>query len=292
MFTGSMVALVTPMDAQGAIDWQSFDQLLAFHLESGTDALVINGTTAESPTLTVEERQQTLKRAIDYCQRKLPIIAGTGSNDTRSSIQASLEAKRLGADATLLVCPYYNKPTQQGLYNHFEKIAREVALPHILYNVPGRTAVDLDNSTLLQLASVPGIVGIKDATGDLERGIDLINQVPTDFVVLSGDDVTALELMAAGAQGSISVTANLVPQHLKQVSDFILSGQLNSAKAINDPLMPLHRILFCESNPIPVKWALARMGKIPSGIRLPLTELSRTLQPPLTQVLQELGLLS
>lgn len=292
MFTGSMVALVTPMDAQGAIDWQSFDQLLAFHLESGTDALVINGTTAESPSLTVEERQQTLKRAIDYCQRKIPIIAGTGSNDTQSSIQASLEAKRLGADATLLVCPYYNKPTQQGLYAHFEKIAQEVALPHILYNVPGRTAVDLENSTLLRLSAISNIVGIKDATGDLERGIDLINQAPKEFVVLSGDDVTALELMAAGAQGSISVTANLVPRHLKQVSDCLLSGQLDSARAVNDSLMPLHRLLFCESNPIPVKWALARMGKIQPGIRLPLTELSRTLQPPLTQVLRELGLIS
>jgi 4-hydroxy-tetrahydrodipicolinate synthase len=292
MFTGSMVALVTPMDPSGSVDWPAFDQLVAFHLEAGTDALVINGTTGESVTLDAKERRQALQRAIDLVSQQIPIIAGTGSNNTAASIDASLEAKQLGADATLLVCPYYNKPTQEGLYCHFEKIAQSVELPHLLYNVPGRTLVDLDQATTVRLAEIDNIVGVKDATGDVARGEALINAVPKDFVVLSGDDLTTVDLMAVGAKGSISVTANLVPSQLKIIMDLALAGNFEQAYALNQVLIPLHQALFCESNPIPVKWALNQMGLIQEGLRLPLVALSPEYHQPLLQVMKDIGLIS
>lgn len=291
MITGSLVALVTPMTPSGALDWESLKRLVSLHIEAGTDAIVAVGTTGESATLTVEEHCAVIEQVVAQVEGKLAVIAGTGANCTREAIHLSREAKASGANAVLSVTPYYNKPTQEGLYLHHRAIAEAVDIPQILYNVPGRTAVDMLPETVLRLAEVDNIVAIKEATGDLERAKYLIEHLPSEFAVYSGDDATAVELMLMGGKGNISVTANLVPRQMAELCRFAMNGQRAAAAEVNQPLIALHDALFCESNPIPVKWALQQMGLIQEGIRLPLTTLSNNKQPPLRAVLQQVALL-
>ena len=275
MIQGSMVALVTPMHIDCAIDWDSLHQLVDWHIQEGTDAIVAVGTTGESATLSVEEHIKVIKSVVDQVKGEIPVIAGTGANATEEAIDLTQHAKDAGADACLLVTPYYNKPTQEGLYQHFYHIANAVAIPQILYNVPGRTAVDMLPETVLRLAQHKQIIGIKEATGDLQRIPQLIEQSPEDFVVYSGDDLTAVELMLLGGKGNISVTANIVPSKMAALCNAAIRGDATTSRAIQQQLLPLHKALFVESNPIPVKWAMATMGKIRTGIRLPLTLLSK-----------------
>lgn len=274
MITGSIVALVTPMNTNGDVDWDALDKLVDFHLEKGTDSIVAVGTSGESSTLSCDEHCQVIKRIVDRVGGAIPIIAGTGANSTREAIELTEAAKRVGADACLLVTPYYNKPTQEGLYQHFKTIAEAVDIPQILYNVPGRTACDMLPETVLRLAEVPNIVGIKEATGDLERAKALIEAAPKDFAIYSGDDETAVELMLLGGDGNISVTANVAPAEMGELCRLAIAGEAEAARAIQASLMPLHKAMFVESNPIPVKWAVAEMGLMGQGIRLPLTVLS------------------
>ncbi len=290
MIAGSMVALVTPMCENGDVDWRALEQLVEWHIAEGTHAIVAVGTSGESATLTVDEHCAVIRRCVEVAARRLPIIAGTGANATREAIELTAAAREVGADACLLVTPYYNKPTQEGLYLHFRAVAEAVAIPQILYNVPGRTACDMHNDTVVRLASIPNIVGIKDATGDIARAKDLIARVPSGFAVCSGDDATALELILAGGKGDISVTANVAPKQMSQLCSAALNGDAATARAINDKLMPLHRDLFVEANPIPVKWALQQMGRIAGGIRLPLTPLSAAAQPVVSAALRAAGI--
>ena len=292
MIAGSMVALVTPLDAQGGLDWDSLGKLVDFHLQEGTDAIVAVGTTGESATLEVTEHIEVIRRVVDQVAGRIPVIAGTGGNSTRESVELTTEAKRVGADACLLVTPYYNKPTQEGLYQHFRHIAEAVAIPQILYNVPGRTACDMLPETVERLAKVANIVGIKEATGDLQRAQEVIERVDPGFLVYSGDDATAVELMLMGGKGNISVTANVVPRAMSDLCKAAMAGDTAAARAINDRLMPLHKALFIESNPIPVKWALHEMGLIPDGIRLPLTWLSPRCHETVRQALRQTGVLA
>jgi 4-hydroxy-tetrahydrodipicolinate synthase len=273
MFSGSMVAMVTPMHPDGSLDEESLAKLVEFHVENGTDAIVAVGTTGESATLSEKEHCQTIKQIVGFANNRIPVIAGTGANSTSEAIHLTQCAMEAGADACLLVTPYYNKPTQEGLYQHFKKIAESVAIPQILYNVPGRTAVDMLPETVLRLADIANIVGIKEATGDLERGKQIIEQCGTRLDVYSGDDATAMELILLGAKGDISVTANVAPRLMHEMCSASLAGDRETASAINERLMALHKKLFVESNPIPVKWAMYEMGLIPDGIRLPLTRL-------------------
>ena len=291
MITGSMVALVTPMTVQGDVDWTALAELVEWHIAEGTDAIVAVGTTGESATLTVAEHCEVIKRCVDQARGRIPIIAGTGANATREAIELTAAAKTAGADACLLVVPYYNKPTQEGLYQHFRAIAEAVAIPQILYNVPGRTACDIQNATVERLAGVPNIIGIKDATGDIPRGRDLIERCGSDFAVYSGDDATAVELMLAGGKGNISVTANVAPKLMSEICAAALRNDAAAANALNARLRVLHDKLFIEANPIPVKWALVAMGKIADGIRLPLTPLSENCRPVVRAALQDAGLL-
>ncbi len=291
MITGSMVALVTPMQTDGAIDWPALDRLVHWHIEQGTDAIVAVGTTGESATLDVGEHCDVIKRVVDVAAKRVPVIAGTGANATREAIALTEAAAGAGADACLLVTPYYNKPTQEGLYLHFKAVAEAVAIPQILYNVPGRTACDLKPDTALRLASLPNIVGIKEATGDLDRARELIAAAPADFAVYSGDDATALELILLGGKGNISVTANVVPACIHRICELALAGKADEARALNDTVAELHQVLFVESNPIPVKWAMHRMGMMTAGIRLPLTPLSTASRPLLEAVLEKSGVL-
>ncbi|MDY6891794.1 MAG: 4-hydroxy-tetrahydrodipicolinate synthase [Pseudomonadota bacterium] len=274
MIRGSIVALVTPMTANGDIDWPALERIVDFHLSKGTDAIAAVGTTGESPTVDYDEHLDVIRAVIDRVRGRIPVIAGTGANCTREAVELTERAARAGADACLLVTPYYNKPTQEGLYQHFKTIAEAVDIPQILYNVPGRTACDLLPDTVLRLSQIDNIVGIKEATGDLERARELIRQVPVDFAVYSGDDATAIELILLGGHGNVSVTANVAPAEMVQLCHFGLSGDAEAARELQAKLMPLHKNLFVEANPIPVKWALAEMGLIDSGIRLPLTPLS------------------
>ncbi|WP_374288626.1 4-hydroxy-tetrahydrodipicolinate synthase [Pseudomonas fluvialis] len=293
MIAGSMVALVTPMDSQGAVDWDSLGKLVDFHLQQGTNAIVAVGTTGESPTLDfTSEHLQVIRRVVDQVQGRIPVIAGTGANCTREAVEWTQAAKDVGADACLLVTPYYNKPTQEGLYLHFRHIAEAVAIPQILYNVPGRTVCDMLPETVERLARIDNIIGIKEATGDLQRAREVLDRVPADFLVYSGDDATAVELMLMGGKGNISVTANVAPRAMADLCSAAMAGQAEAARAINDRLMPLHKALFIESNPIPVKWALHEMGLIPDGIRLPLTWLSSRCHEPLRQALRQCGVLA
>ncbi|WP_431688448.1 4-hydroxy-tetrahydrodipicolinate synthase [Hahella sp. NBU794] len=292
MIKGSLVALVTPMLEDGAIDWPNLDRLLDFHIDNGTHGIVAVGTTGESATLDFEEHETVIKRVVDYVNGRIPVIAGTGANSTTEALHLTAQAKKAGADACLLVTPYYNKPTQEGLFQHFKKLAEAVDIPQILYNVPGRTACDMSNETALRLAQIPNIVGIKDATGNLERGRQLINASPEGFSVYSGDDGTAVELMLAGGKGNISVTANVAPKLLSSLCEFALKGDADAARALQEKLQPLHSAMFVESNPIPVKWAMAEMGLISSGIRLPLTELSPERRPQVRDALLALDLIS
>lgn len=292
MIAGSMVALVTPMDSQGAVDWDSLGKLVDFHLQQGTNAIVAVGTTGESATLDVPEHIEVVRRVVQQVAGRMPVIAGTGGNSTRESVELTQAAKDVGADACLLVTPYYNKPTQEGLYLHFRRIAEAVAIPQILYNVPGRTVCDMLPETVERLARIDNIIGIKEATGDLQRAREVLDRVPADFLVYSGDDATAVELMLMGGKGNISVTANVAPRAMADLCSAAMAGQAEAARAINDRLMPLHKALFIESNPIPVKWALHEMGLIPDGIRLPLTWLSPRCHEPLRQALRQCGVLA
>lgn len=274
MLKGSLVAIVTPMLDDGGLDLERFRTLLDFHIAQGSDGVVVVGTTGESPTVDFEEHHLLMRTAVDHVAGRIPVIAGTGANSTREAIDLSIHAKNAGVDACLSVAPYYNKPTQEGLYQHFKAIAEAVDIPHILYNVPGRTVADIHNDTALRLAQVPNIVGIKDATGNIGRGSDLLRLAPADFAIYSGDDASSLALLLLGGHGVISVTANVVPKLMHDLCVAAFAGDLAAARAINNKLLPLHTDLFIEANPIPVKWAVAEMGLIGPGIRLPLTPLS------------------
>ena len=290
MITGSIVALVTPMHVDGSIDWAGLDRLLELHVASGTSAIGAVGTTGESATLSVPEHCEVIRYCVDRIAGRLPVIAGTGSNSTREAIELTEAAASAGADACLVVTPYYNRPTQRGLFEHFRTLAGAVNIPQILYNVPGRTAVDMVNDTVLRLAEVENIVGIKDATGDLKRGTELLQRVPPEFAVYSGDDPTAMALIAAGAQGNISVTANVAPAAMAELCRLAAAGDLAHAEQINERLSALNEALFLEANPIPVKWALQRMGLIEAGIRLPLTELDERYHERVNAALSRAGL--
>ena len=292
MIAGSMVALVTPMDAQGGLDWDSLSKLVDFHLQEGTNAIVAVGTTGEASTLEVSEHIEVIRRVVDQVNGRIPVIAGTGANSTREAVELTENAKQAGADACLLVTPYYNKPTQEGMYLHFRHIAEAVAIPQILYNVPGRTACDMLPETIERLAKVPNIVGVKEATGDLKRGQEVLDRVAKDFLVYSGDDATAVELMLMGGKGNISVTANVAPRAMSELCAAAIAGDAEKARAINALLMPLHQTLFLEANPIPVKWALHEMGLTPDGIRLPLTWLSQRCHEPLRDAMRQSGVLA
>lgn len=292
MIAGSMVALVTPMNARGDLDWESLTKLVDFHLQEGTNAIVAVGTSGESATLDVVEHVEVIRRVVDQVNGRIPVIAGTGGNSTRESVELTTAAKQAGADACLLVTPYYNKPTQEGLFLHFRHIAEAVAIPQILYNVPGRTACDMLPDTVQRLSKIDNIIGIKEATGDLQRARQVLDLVSKDFLVYSGDDATAVELILLGGKGNISVTANVAPRAVSELCAAAMRGEADIARAINDRLMPLHKALFIESNPIPVKWALHAMGLIPEGIRLPLTWLSQPCHEPLRQAMRQSGILA
>jgi len=292
MIAGSMLALVTPMDAQGGLDWDGLSKLVDFHLQEGTNAIVAVGTTGESATLSVEEHIEVIRRVVDQVNGRIPVIAGTGANSTSEAVELTENAKAAGADACLLVTPYYNKPTQEGLYLHFKHIAEAVAIPQILYNVPGRTACDMLPETVERLSKVANIIGIKEATGDLKRGQEVLDRVGKDFLVYSGDDPTAVELMLLGGKGNISVTANVAPRAMADLCAAAMAGDAATARAINERLMPLHQKLFIESNPIPVKFALHEMGLMADGIRLPLTRLSPACREPLRQAMRQCGILA
>ena len=290
-FLGSSVALITPMFDDGAIDYVALDNLIDFHIDAGTTSIVSVGTTGESATLGVKEHLKVIKHTIEYAAKRIPVIAGTGANSTSEAIELTQEAKNLGADACLLVTPYYNKPTQEGLYQHFKLIAESVDIDQLLYNVPGRTAVDMTVETTLRLAEIKNIIGIKDATGDLSVIKQLVERCPEDFLLLTGDDATALDFILCGGHGGISVTANIVPKELQKVYLSAMSGQSDLAKELNKKLECLHEHLFLEANPIPVKWALHKMGKCHKGIRLPLLVLSKEYQSVILTDLEKLGLI-
>lgn len=291
MIQGSIVAIVTPMHPDGSIDFPGLRQLIDWHIAEGTDGIVIVGTTGESPTVSVDEHCELIKVAVEHTARRIPVIAGTGGNSTAEAIELTRYAKKIGADASLQVVPYYNRPTQEGMYQHFKKIAEAVDLPVILYNVPGRTVADMHNATILRLAQLPGIIGVKDATGNIGRGTDLLRQVPRSFAVFSGDDVTAMALMLCGARGNISVTANVAPRAMHELCMAAMSGKVAEAVAINNRMLPLHTKLFVEPNPLPVKWALTAMNRIPSGIRLPLVPLATEYHETVRAALREAGVL-
>lgn len=291
MIAGSIVALVTPMADNGEIDWPALRNLVDWHLQEGTHAIAAVGTTGESATLTVDEHCMVIRRIVDQVSGRIPVIAGTGANSTREAIELTEAARQAHADACLLVTPYYNKPTQQGLFLHHKAIAEAVAIPQILYNVPGRTACDMLPETVARLAAVDHIIGIKEATGDIARGRAIRDLCDDDFLLFSGDDESFLQLMEAGACGNISVTANVAPAVMAQICQAALAGDWDTAALLNRQLLPLHRQLFCEANPIPVKWALHEMGRIATGIRLPLTVLSEQYRPVLRTVMQQAGIL-
>jgi 4-hydroxy-tetrahydrodipicolinate synthase len=275
MLQGSLVAIVTPMHQDGSLDLKALRALIDFHVEQGTDGIVIVGTTGESPTVNFDEHCLLIKTAVEQSAGRVPVIAGTGANSTTEAIELTSAAKRLGVDACLLVAPYYNKPSQEGLYQHFRAVAEAVDIPQILYNVPGRTGCDIVNETVLRLVQLPNIVGIKDATGNIERGTDLLLRAPADFAVYSGDDATAMSLMLLGGRGVISVTANVAPKLMHEMCVAAMAGDAKTARSINARLFSLHQKLFVEANPIPVKWVLEQMQLIGSGIRLPLTPLAQ-----------------
>lgn len=274
MFQGSLVAIVTPMFEDGSLDIPALNALIDFHVDQGSDGIVIVGTTGESPTVDFEEHCLLIKTAVNQVNGRVPVIAGTGANSTSEAITLTIKAKELGADGCLLVAPYYNKPTQEGLYQHFKAIADAVDIPQILYNVPGRTGCDISNDTVIRLAEHKNIVGIKDATGGIERGTDLLLRAPKDFLVFSGDDATGMSLMMLGAKGVISVTANVAPKLMHEMCVAAIAGDAIIAREINAKVFALHQKLFVEANPIPVKWVLAQMGLIKTGIRLPMVALS------------------
>ena len=285
-----MVALVTPMHIDGSVDYQALERLVEFHIENKTDAIVSVGTSGESATLTHKENVDVIKQTINISKGRVPVIAGTGSNSTAEAIDMTARARKVGADAALLVVPYYNKPEQAGLFLHFEAIAKAVAIPQILYNVPGRTARNMDNDTSIKLAGISNIIGIKDATSDMPDGKDLIERSPEDFSVWSGDDGTTLELIKLGGKGCISVTANVAPLAMHQMCQAAIDGDFDRADKINATLDPLHKGLFIEANPIPVKYAVSRMGLMGPSIRLPMTELAADHRAEVDQAMQHSGI--
>lgn len=291
MLKGSLVAIVTPMHEDGSLDLDRLRALVDFHLAEGTDGIVIVGTTGESPTVNFEEHCQLIRTTVQQVAGRIPVIAGTGANSTSEAIELTRCAREAGADACLLVTPYYNKPTQEGLYRHFKAIAEAVDIPQILYNVPGRTACDLSNDTVLRLAQIPNIIGIKDATGNLERGTDLILRAPAGFALYSGDDASALAFMLLGGHGVISVTANAAPRKMHEMCAAAFRADLPAALAINAKLFGLHQKLFVEANPIPVKWVVAQLGLIGNGIRLPLTPLSAAYHDTLKAAMKQAELI-
>ena len=287
---GSIVALVTPMRADGSLDLAAFDRLIDWHVESGTHAVVVAGTTGESATLSVQEHCDLVAHCVKVTGNRIPVIAGTGSNNTEEALYFTESARQHGADACLLVTPYYNKPSQEGLYQHFKAVAERVDIPQILYNVPGRTACDLSLETVEKLANLDNIVGIKDATGDSPRGLRLIQRCGKRLAIYSGEDAITLPLMEGGADGTISVTANVAPELMAEMCSLALSGDNENARKINKKLDLLHSNLFLEGNPIPVKWALNKLGRIPQGIRLPLTVLDKQYEPEIELILNKIGL--
>jgi 4-hydroxy-tetrahydrodipicolinate synthase len=291
MFSGSLCAIVTPMHPDGSLDLPALRKLLDWHVESGTTGIIIVGTTGESPTVDVDEHCTLIKTTVDHVAKRIAVIAGTGANSTSEAIELTRFAREVGADACLSVAPYYNKPTQEGLYRHFRAIAEAVDLPLLLNNVPGRTASDIAAATVLRLAEVPGIVGLKDATSDLVRHVEMLRRMPSGkpFSLLSGNDDTALAYMLLGGHGVISVTANVAPREMALMCKAALAGNLAEARALNNRLMPLHIGLFAEPNPIPVKWALHSMGRIDSGLRLPLTPLDARFHDTVRAALREAG---
>tara|TARA_Y100000739_G_C20603200_1_gene464007 strand:+ start:85 stop:975 length:891 start_codon:yes stop_codon:yes gene_type:complete len=291
LYTGSNVALITPMFEDGEVDYNSLNNLIDFHIDSGTSSIVSVGTTGESATVGVKEHLKIISHTIQYAAKRIPIIAGTGANSTSEAIELTQEAKALGADACLLVTPYYNKPTQEGLFQHFKLIAESVNIDQILYNVPGRTAVNMSVETTARLSKISNIIGIKDATGDLKVIKDLVKSCPKDFLLLTGDDATALDFLLLGGHGGISVTANVTPKELQKVYLAAISGNDEIAKEVNKELINLHNNLFIEANPIPVKWALYKMGMCSKGIRLPLLELSSEFRSVIENDLKELNLI-
>ncbi len=289
MIKGSIVAIVSPMHEDGALDFDAFRRLIDWQVAEGTSSIVAVGTTGESPTVTPEEHGELIRVAVEAARGRVPIIAGTGGNSTAEAIELTRHARKVGAAATLQVVPYYNKPTQEGLYRHFRTIAETVDLPMILYNVPSRTVADLANDTTVRLAAVPGIIGLKDATSDLARAADLLKRLPPEFALYSGNDDTALALMLLGGHGVISVTANVAPRLMSELCKAALGGDLARARAVNNQLLAVHMKLFVEPNPIAVKWALARMGRIKGGIRLPLLPLSSGAEPVVLAALKDAG---
>ncbi|HRD89207.1 MAG TPA: 4-hydroxy-tetrahydrodipicolinate synthase [Accumulibacter sp.] len=291
MITGSIVAIVTPMQADGSLDLPALRGLVDFHVQQGTDAIVVVGTTGESPTVNLAEHCDLIRVVVEQAAGRLPVIAGTGANSTAEAIELTRFARQAGASAALSVVPYYNKPGQEGLYRHFRAIAEAVDIPVILYNVPGRTVADLGNETALRLAEVPNIVGIKDATGSMDRGVELIVRAPAGFAVYSGDDASACALMLMGAKGDISVVANVAPRLMHEMCSAAVAGNAAEARALNARLIDLHRQLFCEANPIPVKWACQQLGLIGDGLRLPLTPLSTENHARVRAALSQAGVL-
>jgi len=291
LLRGSIVALVTPMLADGAVDYPALRKLIDWHIAEGTDCIGVVGTTGESPTVSVEEHCEIIRVAVEQAAKRVPIMAGCGANSTREAINLAQFAKKVGADSQLQVVPYYNKPTQEGQYQHFKAISEAVDLPLILYNVPGRSVADMAHDTVLRLAQLPGIVGIKEATGNIERAQWLIKEAPKDFAIYSGDDPTAVALMLCGGHGNISVTANIAPRLMHELCMAALAGNIQRAMEIQFQLLPLHKALFVESNPIPVKWAVARMGLSQGALRLPLTTLTEPSQQMLERVMQATGLI-
>ncbi|MDB5833094.1 MAG: 4-hydroxy-tetrahydrodipicolinate synthase [Caballeronia sp.] len=289
---GSIPAIVTPMHEDGSLDLPAFRKLIDWHVEEGSNGLVVVGTSGESATLSVDEHILMVKTAVEHTAKRFPIIAGAGGNSTSEAVELAKAAKEVGADATLQVVPYYNKPTQEGMYQHFRKIAESVDLPVILYNVPGRTVADMNHDTVLRLAEVPGIVGVKEATGNIDRAANLIKYAPAHFAIYSGDDPTAIALMLLGGHGNISVTANVAPRAMSELCRAALAGDAITARKIHLSLLSLHKQMFCESNPIPAKWALAALGRMESGIRLPLTPLDARYHDAVRDALRETGLLA
>jgi 4-hydroxy-tetrahydrodipicolinate synthase len=291
LIAGSLVALVTPMHDDGSVDFDALRRLVDWHIAEGTSCIVAVGTTGESPTVTVKEHCEVIRVAVEHARGRIPIMAGAGANSTAEALELTRFAKEVGASCTLQVVPYYNKPTQEGLYRHFKTIAEGVDLPVVLYNVPGRTVADLQHDTVMRLTQVPGIVGIKEATGNLDRAAWLIKQSPKGFAIYSGDDQTAFGLMLLGGHGNISVTANVAPRTMADLCAAAMAGDGQRAAAIHLKLLALHKQLFVEANPIPVKWALHRMGKIGPALRLPLVPLSDAYHAPLESALREAGAL-
>ncbi|WP_148253482.1 4-hydroxy-tetrahydrodipicolinate synthase [Aidingimonas lacisalsi] len=290
MITGSIVALATPMKADGSIDWEALRRLVDFHLDNGTDGIAAAGTTGEPTTMSFAEHFDVIRTVVEEVNGRIPVIAGTGANATSEAVELARYAKEVGADYCLSVCPYYNKPTQEGLYQHFKAVAEGADMPVILYNVPGRTCSDLYNETVFRLAELNNIVGLKDATGNLERAEELVDRLKgSDFMLYSGDDATACDFMLMGGHGDISVTANVAPRSMHELCRAAVAGDTDSAHQINTRLMPLHTLLGIEANPIPVKWALNRMGYVDTGIRLPMTWLSEKYHSTVGEALQMAG---